>query len=115
MNRLLLLFFFFLVFARGAEPSTPFQLPTSAAGIRTDHSGQTWNMTGTLPFPIQKAEKEMRNRIEKEKFIFLHEIPMKSDGSRKLFAWKKADQRLILQLWKIDSRKTGFAWGMMAE
>ena len=53
-------------------------------------------MTGLLPLPMQKAEKEMRNNIEKEKFIFLHEIPMKRDRRKKLMAWKKEPQRRIL-------------------
>ena len=115
MNRLFLIFFFFLCFVRGGEIASPFQLPPSATGIRTDNSNKTWNMTGLLPLPMQKAEKEMRNNIEKEKFIFLHEIPMKLDGSKKLMAWKKANQRLILHLWKINSQKTGFAWGIVTE
>ena len=106
----------FMAMCIGAEnASFPFAIPKEATGIKVDNSSKTWNMTGMLRLPIEKAESLFRKNIELDKFQFMHEIPFESPKKKKLLAWKKGTERLILFIWEIDELKTGFAWGLSKE
>lgn len=99
----------------GGNVGQVFKVPDEAINIKTNDSGKTWRMTGELPLSVSEAEKRLRQKIETEGFIFLHEIPMRQDKVKKLLAWKKDNARLILFIWEIDERKTGFSWGISQE
>ena len=105
-----ILFFAACLLANEAWP--PFRMPTAARDIKVDKSNRTWNMTGVIDMSPAEAEKTFRINIEAEKFIFLHEILMQASTGKKLLAWKKGQQRLILLIWKINEQTTGFAWGL---
>ena len=106
-----------VVFAEtdGKAVSRPFKVPEQAINVRENDSGKTWRMTGELPLPVSEAEMLFRQRIEAEGFVFLHEIPMQQGKVKKLLAWKKDNSRLILFIWEINDKKTGFSWGVSDE
>jgi hypothetical protein len=106
---------FMTMTARAEEVSYPFAIPKEATGIKVDSSNKTWNMTGMLCLPFEKAEALFKKNIELDKFQFMHDIPFESPKKKKLLAWKKGADRLILFIWEIDENKTGFAWGLSKE
>ena len=117
MMKTFVLFILFVSMVTWSEnASLPFVVPKEATGIKVDDSNKTWNMTGILRLPLQKAELLFRQNIELGNFKFMHEIPFEgSKKKKKLLAWKKGSECLILFIWEIDENKTGFAWGISKE
>ena len=111
----LLILFLTTVSLLAGETWPPFKLPPEARPITTDPSNKTWNMTGKMDLQLDKATNSFRKYIEAENFVFLHEIILDQKTGKKLLAWKKGRERLILFLWKADGNTTGFSWGLATE
>ena len=112
MRSTVIFILFFSVCLLAEEAWPPFKMPTGAQSLKIDRSNKTWNMTGILNLASAEAEKAFRKNIEDVHFSFLHEIPLHPETGKKLLAWKRGDERLILFLWIITERTTGFAWGL---
>ena len=76
-----------------------------------DSSGRTWAMSGVYAKPIEQLKKELSDVMRAEQYELLHEIPLTTDQSKLLIAWKKKEIKLIFMLWKKSEGETGFSWG----
>lgn len=90
----------------------PFVMPGNVIVTARDESGRTWRVNGRLNRSMTDTQKEFTAAIEREKFKFQHEIPLGKEDNRKLLAWRKQNQELILMIWRISDQVTGFAWGV---
>ena len=89
----------------------PFKLPSSATITHEEKDGLGWKQEGIIADSMQAAKRQMISALTSSHWRMEKAIPLGNPNVRILYQWGKGRQRMLLMMWRIDEKKTGFTWG----
>ena len=88
------------------------ELPREAVVLDRDDSGQSWQLSGTVPVSLVTARKDFEVCLNRQGWKLLHTTPTSVPGQRsELSTWVRGKSRLLLLLTESEGGKSVFCIG----
>ena len=91
----------------------PFTLPPGAKVSAPVQNGKGWQAVGELPVSFQQAQVQLSARIAAANWAHRHTITLGRD--RVLDAWRRGKEELTVMVWRVETAKSGFSYGITRE
>lgn len=101
----------FAVCAAAAE----IRLPKEALVNASTEDGRTWNQCGTMELSYAAAKKIFGLSLRKQGWIRRKSFDYDRIQWKSLEIWERGMARILVQFWREDISRTGFAWGVLKD
>ena len=98
----------------GVSFAAEIRLPSEAELTATGAPDKkTWRQCGTMPLTYATAKKKFDLSLRKQGWTKLKTVDYDRIQWKTLEIWRKGKERILVQYWREDVARTGFAWGTL--
>ena len=101
----------FAVCATAAE----IRLPEEALVNASTEDGKSWNQCGTMELTYAAAKKTFGFSLRKQGWVKQKSFDYDRIQWKSLEIWERGAERILVQFWREDISRTGFAWGVLKD
>ena len=100
----------------GAVVAADIRLPAESQ-LSADETadGKTWRQCGTMPLAYTAAKKNFDLSLRKQGWIKQKSFDYDRIQWKSLEIWARGTERILVQFWREDISRTGFAWGVLKD
>ena len=91
------------------------RLPKEALVDASTEDGRTWNQCGTMELTYAAAKKNFGLSLRKQGWIKQRSFDYDRIQWKSLEIWERGTERILVQFWREDISRTGFAWGVLRD
>ena len=103
----------FLAFAAVCAAAAEIRLPKEALVSASAQDGKTWRQYGTMELTYAAAKKMFGFSLRKQGWIRQKSFDYDRIQWKSLEIWERGMERILVQFWREDISRTGFAWGVL--
>ncbi len=101
--------------AAGGAAAVEIQLPREALVNTSTEDGKTWRQYGTIELTYAAAKKNFDLSLRKQGWIQKRSFDYDRIQWKSLEIWERGTERILVQFWREDISRTGFAWGVLKD
>lgn len=101
--------------AAGGAAAVEIRLPMGAQVDASTEDGETWQQYGTIELTYAAAKKNFEFSLRKQGWIQKRSFDYDRIQWKSLEIWERGTERILVQFWREDISRTGFAWGVLKD
>ncbi len=98
-----------------AAAAADIRLPQEARVTAATADGKTWRQCGTMALTYAAARKNFGFALRQQGWIRQKAFDYDRIHWKSLEIWTRGTERLLVQFWREDVARTGFAWGVLKD
>lgn len=103
------------VFSSVCAAAAEIRLPLEACVNASAANGNTWRQCGTMELTYATAKKIFGFSLRKQGWIKQRSFDYDRIQWKSLEIWERGMERILVQFWREDVSRTGFAWGVLKD
>lgn len=104
-----------LIFSAVCAVAAEIELPKEAQVDASTEDGKTWRQYGTMELTYAAARKNFGFSLRKQGWIRQKSFDYDRIQWKSLEIWARGTERILVQFWREDISRTGFAWGVLKD
>ena len=104
-----------VVFSAVYAAAVEIRLPREALVSASTEDGTTWQQYGTMELTYAAAKKNFGFSLRKQGWIKQKSFDYDRIQWKTLEIWARGTERILVQFWREDISRTGFAWGVLKD
>ena len=109
------IWFFFIALWVIGTLAAEIQLPGARGAEMPAKKGTTWQHYGTMDLTYAAAKKKLGFLLSKQGWVKLQSFDIDRIQWKSLEIWKRSKERILVQFWREEVSRTGFAWGILKD
>ena len=91
------------------------RMPKEALVSVSAEDGKSWRQYGTIELTYAAAKKNFEFSLRKQGWIRRKSFDYDRIQWKSLEIWERGMERILVQFWREDISRTGFAWGVLKD
>ena len=104
-----------MVFSAVCALAVEIRLPDGARVNVSAEDDKAWRQCGTMELTYAAAKKEFDFSLRKQGWIKQKSFDYDRIHWKSLEIWERGAVRILVQFWREDISRTGFAWGVLKD
>ena len=104
-----------VVLSAACAAAAEIRLPKEALVNASTEDGKTWRQCGTMELTYAAAKKNFGFSLRKQGWIKQKSFDYDRIQWKSLEIWERGMERIMVQFWREDISRTGFAWGLLKD
>lgn len=103
-------------FSACAAAAVELRLPEVFVPADTEPAGaenRTWRQYGEIPLAYTAARKVVALALRRQGWVRIRTVDYDLVRWKSLELWERGGERILLQFWREEVSRTGFAWGIL--
>ncbi len=105
----------FAAFSAVYATAVEIRLPREALVNASTEDGKTWHQYGTMELTYAAAKKSFGFSLRKQGWFRQKSFDYDRIHWKSLEIWERGKERILVQFWREDISRTGFAWGVLKD